>query len=836
VLEQKMTVEGCSNIFNESPKRGVQSIIASGLAEDSPASIAKFIRGCPLLNRSKISDFLGQPAQVELLSEYLNTFTFTGLTLDGALRELCSVFRLPGESQQIDRVMQAFAKKYSNDNSEISEDAAYVISFSIIMLHTDIHNPNVVKKITCDQWIQNTRYVKEAQEVETDFLAGIYQRVAARKMKLLADGDQLRKESRKQLKKLMERTVENSVPPVTKELYLLFIDRSWSILFAAVSLVLQGSSEPVILTQALKCIEHLAFFLATYSMPMELNTVISFLCVFCLSSSSDIPALHSVISLAKENGNTLGESWLQVLDLFSKVMKSRSPSHSFRAVDPSIPRQPSFERLGLPVADIESIYAETSMLDRQPLLSFIRILCQVSTAEFLENPPSLFSLQKIIEIAKTNMNRVRLMWSLIWSQLSDHFCRATCLPHLEIAVFALEGLRQFCLEIIQDQDKWHNFQCETLAPFLVTLQNQTIPAVKRAVLESLQTFVVPSVPVDDGWQTLLDLFEIAAYDTDRQIVLAAWRLLESNLASIPGQFNEKLVIVLLVYATRELDSVIEKTAMAYIVSVADKIEPLTMEMWTRISIVLTASCNLAVIQLASNLVFMLIPKLQMEWEAIETQVILPLFATSSDELETILLNGLFHTLLPVVGEKVLPVVGKVSHLLIDLNQVLPLLTEEICALTLHEGDSYKQTCVEIASAIVSSAAAEENVVDIALDRAGRYFPVVSECVKKALVFDSLRLILKGLPLLIELGAQADHVQTSEILIAILKFANELPGTGSSRLLPLICDLLEQNGYAFLAERRLEFQRILFEFFTHESRDVRALIKRMAIASQPLFKL
>jgi hypothetical protein len=285
---------------------------------------------------------------------------------------------------------------------------------------------------------------------------------------------------------------------------------------------------------------------------------------------------------------------------------------------------------------------------------------------------------------------------------------------------------------------------------------------------------------------------------------------------------------------RDLDPVIEKTAMAYITSVADKIQPLTMEMWTRVSVVLTASCNLAVIQLASNLVFMLIPKLQMEWDAVETQVILPLFATSSDELETILLNGLFHTLLPLVGDKVLPVISKVSQLLIDLNQVLPLLTEEICGLTSHEGESYKQTCVEIASGIVRSAAAEENVVEIALDRAGRYFPVVSECVKKALVFRSMRLILKGLPLLIELGAQTNQVQTGEILIAVLDFAKDLRGSGSSRLLPLICDLLEQNGYGFLAERRLEFQRVLFEFFTHESADVRALIKRMAVASHSLF--
>jgi hypothetical protein len=838
VLEQKMTVEGCSKVFNKSPKRGIQSIVDSGLADNTPQSLASFIRNCPLLDQAKVSEYLAQPSQVELLGEYLNTFQFADMTLDGALRELCSVFRLPGESQQIDRVMQAFARKYHLDNSSITEDAAYVISFSIIMLHTDIHNPNVVKKITCEQWIANTRYVKEAQEVDAEFLAGIYQRVSAKKMKLHADGDRLRKQSRKQLKQLMARTLENSLPPVTKELFLLLVDRSWSILFAAVSLAVQGAAELSILSQALTCTEHLAYFLATYAMPLELNTVVSFLCVFCVSSPLQIPALRTVIAVAKENANALGDSWLQILELFSKVMKPRSPSLAFAPIDNSVPRSVSCETQGLPVAEIESIYAESSMLDRQPLLTFVKALCQVSTSEFFENPPSLFSLQKLIEVAQANINRVRFIWSLIWSQLSSHFCRAACLPHLEIASFGLRGLRGLCGEIARHEDKWQHFQQEIISPFLVTLQNQTIPGVRRCVLDCLAGFVTPAVAIDSGWQTLLELFEIAAYDSDRQIVLKAYQIIESNLATIPPFLNEKLVVVLLVYAIREKDAEIAKTAMAYVVSIADKIEPFTAELWTRISVVLTESRNAGVIQLASNLVFMLVPKLPMGWPEVESQMVLPLFATSNDQLEGILLNGLFHTLLPLVRAKALSVVTRVSMLLIDLNQadVLPLLTEEICALPRYDGEEFTAVCVRIASAIVKSAAADEKVVEIALDRANKYFEVVSECVVKALALRAMPLILKGLPMLVELGVQSgdNQVRTSEIVIQAIMFANRAKGPASRPLLPLICDLLDDNGYLFLRERRIEFQAALFEFFTNEAPELRALVKKIALASQCLF--
>ena len=60
-------------------------------------------------------------------------------------------FRLPGESQLIERVMEVFAETYYNtikrDTSgkvEInSQDATFVLAYSVIMLNTDQHNPQV---------------------------------------------------------------------------------------------------------------------------------------------------------------------------------------------------------------------------------------------------------------------------------------------------------------------------------------------------------------------------------------------------------------------------------------------------------------------------------------------------------------------------------------------------------------------------------------------------------------------------------------------------------------------------------------------------------------------
>ena len=67
-------------------------------------------------------------------------------------------------------MMQAFAKVYvqNNPNKFPTEgkflrkfwewtflDTAYVLSFSLIMLNTDAHNPNVKNKMTKDQFLRN---------------------------------------------------------------------------------------------------------------------------------------------------------------------------------------------------------------------------------------------------------------------------------------------------------------------------------------------------------------------------------------------------------------------------------------------------------------------------------------------------------------------------------------------------------------------------------------------------------------------------------------------------------------------------------------------------------
>ncbi|CAG8552158.1 12773_t:CDS:10, partial [Cetraspora pellucida] len=93
------------------------------------------------------------------LKAYMESFDFEKDPIDIALRKLLMECHLPKETQQIDRVMEAFAKRYHELNPDLfaSSDTPYVLAFSLLMLHTDAFNKNVKRKMTKEDFIKNTR-------------------------------------------------------------------------------------------------------------------------------------------------------------------------------------------------------------------------------------------------------------------------------------------------------------------------------------------------------------------------------------------------------------------------------------------------------------------------------------------------------------------------------------------------------------------------------------------------------------------------------------------------------------------------------------------------------
>ncbi|XP_042339168.1 PH and SEC7 domain-containing protein 1-like [Plectropomus leopardus] len=75
--------------------------------------------------------------------EYLSNFHFSGLTIDQALRTFLSRFALMGETQERERVLAQFSRRYRQCNPEsltaATEDSVHTLTCAVMLLNTDLH-------------------------------------------------------------------------------------------------------------------------------------------------------------------------------------------------------------------------------------------------------------------------------------------------------------------------------------------------------------------------------------------------------------------------------------------------------------------------------------------------------------------------------------------------------------------------------------------------------------------------------------------------------------------------------------------------------------------------
>ena len=130
------------------------------------------------VTRSMIAGILSKssdPFAQAVLRSYTRRFPFFGEPIDMSLRKFLLEADLPKETQQVDRVIQAFADRYHECNPGIfmSSDQAYIIAFSIMMLHTDAFNRNNKRKMQKQDYIKNT----SGQHVSDDVLGCFYDNI-----------------------------------------------------------------------------------------------------------------------------------------------------------------------------------------------------------------------------------------------------------------------------------------------------------------------------------------------------------------------------------------------------------------------------------------------------------------------------------------------------------------------------------------------------------------------------------------------------------------------------------------------------------------------------------
>ncbi|GME84422.1 unnamed protein product [Ambrosiozyma monospora] len=187
----------CVKQWNKKPAKGLELLYEKGFIKDKNdlEEYAKFLfEKSGRIDKKKLGELLAKPDhdakkqkgkkkqntpvdpnKKTLLKEFLKLLDFKNLRPDEALRMMLNNFRLPGEAQQIDRLVDAFSERYV-ECQEVSEevdladgeeedeekvtpdkDSLQILSFSIIMLNTDLHNPNIKKPMQMEDYQKNLR-------------------------------------------------------------------------------------------------------------------------------------------------------------------------------------------------------------------------------------------------------------------------------------------------------------------------------------------------------------------------------------------------------------------------------------------------------------------------------------------------------------------------------------------------------------------------------------------------------------------------------------------------------------------------------------------------------
>uniref|UniRef100_A0A8C6SNA0 ADP-ribosylation factor guanine nucleotide-exchange factor 2 (brefeldin A-inhibited) n=1 Tax=Neogobius melanostomus TaxID=47308 RepID=A0A8C6SNA0_9GOBI len=139
--------------------------------------------------------------------------------------------------------------------------------------------------------------------------------------------------------------------------------------------------------------------------------------------------------------------------------------------------------------------------------------------------PRMFSLQKIVEISYYNMNRIRLQWSRIWQVIGDHFNKVGCNPNEDVAIFAVDSLRQLSMKFLEKGELANfRFQKDFLRPFEHIMKKNRSPTIRDMVIRCVAQMVNSQAGnIRSGWKNIFSVFHQAAADHDETIVELAFQ-------------------------------------------------------------------------------------------------------------------------------------------------------------------------------------------------------------------------------------------------------------------------------------------------------------------------
>ncbi|KAL0739682.1 hypothetical protein Bca4012_015892 [Brassica carinata] len=619
-------------LFNRKPSKGIEFLISSKKVGSSPDEVVSFLRDTTGLNATMIGDYLGEREEfpMKVMHAYVDSFDFKEMNFGEAIRFFLRGFRLPGEAQKIDRIMEKFAERFCkcNPNSFSSADTAYVLAYSVIMLNTDAHNIMVKEKMTKADFIKNNRGIDDGKDLPEEYLGALYDQVVKDEIKMSSDSSAPESRQSSGLNKLLgldgilnlvywtqteEKAVgangllikhiqekfrsksgksESAYHVVTDVAILRYmVEVSWGPMLAAFSVTLDQYDDRLAAVECLRGFRYAVHVTAVMGMQTQRDAFVTSMAKFtnlhCAGDmkQKNVDAVKAIISIAIEDGNHLQDAWEHILTCLSRIehlqllgegapsdasyfasseteekkalgfpnLKKkgalqnpvmmavvRGGSYDSSATGPNVSALVGQDQINNFIANLNlldqigsfqlnNVYAHSQRLKTEAIVAFVKALCKVSMSE-LQSPtdPRVFSLTKLVEIAHYNMNRIRLVWSRIWSILSDFFVSVGLSENLSVAIFVMDSLRQLSMKFLEREELAnYNFQNEFLRPFVIVMQKSSSAEIRELIVRCISQMVLSRVSnVKSGWKSVFKVFTTAAADERKNIVVLAFETME----------------------------------------------------------------------------------------------------------------------------------------------------------------------------------------------------------------------------------------------------------------------------------------------------------------------
>eukprot|EP01018_Ginkgo_biloba_P026874 Gb_07642 [translate_table: standard] len=577
----KSTMEAAIGEFNRKADKGIDYLVSNTLVENMPSSVAHFLRTSPGLDKAMIGDYLGQHEEFPLavMHAYVDAFDFSGMKFDRAIREFLKGFRLPGEAQKIDRIMEKFAERYCRDNPGLfkNADTAYVLAYAVIMLNTDAHNPIVWPKMLKTDFVRMNLTNDSEECAPKELLEEIYDSIVKEEIKMKNDTVDSGKNSwqkpdteergrivsilnlamprrkaavdtKKESEEIVKRTQSFFKKGGAKrgifytahqmELVRPMLEAVGWPLLAAFSVTMEDTDNK---PRVLLCMEgfrlgiHLTRVLGMDTMRYAFLTSLvrfTFLHAPKEMRSKNVEALRTLLILCDNETDALQDTWNAVLECVSRLEYITStPSiaatvmHGSNQISRDALLQSLKELTGKPA---EQVFVNSVKLPSDAIVEFFTALCGVSAEELKQTPARVFSLQKLVEISYYNMARIRMVWARIWSVLSHHFISAGSHHDEKIAMYAIDSLRQLGIKYLERAElAKFTFQNDILKPFVILMRNSRNAAIRTLIVDCIVQMIKSKVgSIKSGWRSVFMIFTAAADDDSESISESAFENVE----------------------------------------------------------------------------------------------------------------------------------------------------------------------------------------------------------------------------------------------------------------------------------------------------------------------